>query len=49
MLLLAGVPAKIVSERLGHRKISVTMDLYSHALPSMQETAAAKLNAVLHD
>jgi integrase len=47
-LLLAAVPAKVVSERLGHRKISITLDLYSHVLPGMQQAAAAKLGAMLH-
>ena len=35
LLLLAGVPAKVVSERLGHKKIAMTLDVYSHVLPSM--------------
>jgi integrase len=32
--LAAGVPAKIVSERLGHANIAITMDTYSHVLPA---------------
>ena len=31
-----GVPAKAVSEMLGHSKITVTMDTYSHVVPSMR-------------
>jgi integrase len=32
--LAAGVPAKVVSERLGHANIAITMDTYSHVLPA---------------
>ena len=39
MLLKKGVHPKIVQERLGHSSITVTMDTYSHVLPSMQEEA----------
>jgi integrase len=39
-LLLADVPAKIVSERLGHGNITITLDIYSHVLPTMQKRAA---------
>jgi integrase len=35
----SGVPAKVASEVLGHSSIAVTLDTYSHALPSMQEAA----------
>jgi integrase len=38
--LAAGIPAKIVSERLGHANIAITMDTYSHVLPSLDEQAA---------
>jgi integrase len=38
--LAAGVPAKVVSERLGHANIAITMDTYSHVLPGMDERAA---------
>jgi integrase len=43
-LLLAGVHAKVVQERLGHSTIKLTIDLYSHVIPSMQEEAAAKID-----
>lgn len=46
LLLLAGENPKIVSERLGHSKIGMTLDIYSHVLPSMQEQAKAKLDAM---
>jgi integrase len=39
--LAAGVPAKVVSERLGHASVLITLDTYSHILPSMQEDAAS--------
>jgi integrase len=39
--LLAGEPAKVVSERLGHSTITLTLDTYSHVLPGMQERATA--------
>ena len=48
LLLLAGVNPKIVSERLGHSKVAVTLDIYSHLLPTMQDGAAAHLENLLH-
>jgi integrase len=48
LLLQAGVSVKIVSERLGHSKVSMTLDTYSHVLPSMGRGAADKLGALLH-
>jgi integrase len=47
LLLLAGESPKVVSERLGHSTITLTMDTYSHVLPGMQERAASKLDAIL--
>lgn len=47
LLLSAGVNPKIVSERLGHASIVLTLDTYSHVLPSMQQTAAEKLETLL--
>jgi integrase len=44
-MLAAGVHVKIASERLGHSKIGITLDLYSHVLPGMQEDAVAKVDA----
>jgi integrase len=48
-LLRAGVHPKIASERLGHSSIAVTMDIYSHALPALQEEAAQRIDAALRD
>lgn len=47
LMLLAGIPAKVVSERLGHASISITLDTYSHVLPSMQDDAAAAMDRLL--
>lgn len=47
MLLSAGIHAKVVSERLGHATINITLDTYSHVLPDLQEEAAAAMDAVL--
>jgi integrase len=46
-LLASGVHPKIASERLGHSKVSITLDLYSHVIPGMQEDAAATVDAAL--
>ena len=46
-LLAHGVHAKIVSERLGHASIGITLDTYSHLLPGLQEEAVAKLEESL--
>ena len=46
LLLLKGENAKVVSERLGHAKITLTLDTYSHVLPDMQEAAAEKMEAM---
>ncbi len=47
LLLKAGVHPKIVSERLGHSSITLTLDTYSHILPGMQDEAANKLDVML--
>jgi len=47
LLLGLGVHAKVVQEMLGHTQISMTMDIYSHVLPSMQQDAVSKLNNLL--
>ena len=46
-LLLSGVHPKIASERLGHSKVGITLDLYSHVLPNMQADAAAIVDGAL--
>lgn len=47
LLLQQGVHPKIVSERLGHANISITMDIYSHVIPSMQRKAAKMFDQIL--
>jgi integrase len=46
-LLRQGVHPKIVSERLGHSTIAITLDVYSHVLPGMQKEAAQLIDASL--
>ena len=46
-LLRQGVHPKIVSERLGHSTVGITLDTYSHVLPGMQEETANKLDVAL--
>lgn len=48
LLLQAGQPVHVVSERLGHAKVSMTMEVYAHVLPDMQRDAAAAMTALLH-
>ena len=47
LLLQAGVHPKVVSERLGHATVSLTLDRYSHVLPTVQEDAALAMDSVL--
>ena len=39
----AGIHAEVVSERPGHATVSITLDTYSHAIPVLQEDAAARI------
>jgi integrase len=47
LLLSKNVNPKIVSEMLGHATIAITLDTYSHVLPTMQESAARAMEAAL--
>ena len=47
LLLAADVHPKVVSERLGHSNIAITMDIYSHVIPGLQEAAAEALDRKL--
>ena len=47
LLLAAGTPIKVVSERLGHAKTSITLDTYAHVLPDMQDRAVEAIDAAL--
>jgi integrase len=46
-LLSSGVHPKVASERLGHAKVGITLDLYSHVLPNLQADAAAIVDGAL--
>ena len=46
-LLASGVHPKVASERLGHSKVGITLDLYSHVLPNMQSDAVALVDDAL--
>jgi len=43
-LLANGVHPKVASERLRHSEVGITLDLYSHVIPGMQEDAAAMVD-----
>jgi len=47
LLLAAGVPVKVVSERLGHANPTITLGTYAHVMPGMQAEAAAKFAALM--
>lgn len=47
LLLSKGLNVKVISERLGHSKIAVTLDTYSHVLPSMQYEVAEALEEMI--
>lgn len=47
MALARGIHPKVVQERLGHSTIGITLDTYSHVLPSMQEDAAERMGDAL--
>jgi integrase len=46
-LLRQNVHPKIVSERLGHSTVGITLDTYSHVIPGMQEEAAQRIDTAL--
>jgi len=48
-LLRLGVHPKVVSERLGHSGVGITLNTYSHILPGMQEDAALRLDRALSE
>jgi integrase len=47
LLLLQGINVKVVSEVLGHSSIAITLDLYGHVLPDMQQQAADAMEQIL--
>lgn len=44
ILLSMGVNVNVVQEILGHSRVSMTLEVYSHVLPGMQEDAAVKMS-----
>jgi integrase len=44
ILMVVGVHPKMVQERMGHSTIAMTMDIYSHVMPSMQQEVAEKID-----
>lgn len=46
-MLASNIHPKIVQERLGHSSIAITLDIYSHLMPNMQEEAAAAVDVAL--
>ena len=49
LMLKEGVHPKVVSERLGHASVVITLDTYSHVLPGLQEEAALKFEQGLRN
>jgi integrase len=49
LLIMAGVPIKVVSERLGHSHPAFTMHTYQHLLPGMSAAAAEQFAALIAD
>jgi len=45
--LQAGISPKVVQERLGHSTVALTLDIYSHVIPSMEEAAAERVAALV--
>ena len=46
-MLASGVHPKVVQECLGHSSVAITLDIYSHVAPTMQEDAARRMDSVL--
>ena len=49
LMLKAGVHPKVVSERLGHANIGITLDTYSHVLPGLQEAADERFDRIFEE
>jgi integrase len=47
LMLAQGTHPKVVSERLGHATVGITLDIYSHVLPGLQREAAERLDSLL--
>ena len=49
LMLSGGVNPKVVSEMLGHANISITLRVYAHVLPHMQQAAVNAIQSILGD
>lgn len=49
LLVEAGVPIKVISERLGHSKIDTTLDIYTHVTENMKLDLRTKLDKLCAD
>ena len=47
LMFRTGANPKVISERLGHSSIAITMDTYSHVMPGLQEEAAIRFEEAL--
>src|SRR6185312_13490788 len=47
LLLASGVNVKVVSEMLGHSNVSITLQIYAHVLPHMQQSAVQAMEQML--
>ena len=47
LLLARGMPVKAVSEMLGHSSATITLNLYGHVLPHMQQQLAQTMDDIL--
>jgi len=47
LMLLNGIPVIVVSKRLGHAKVSTTLDIYGHYMPGMQDEAANLMDSLV--
>jgi len=48
IMLKQGIHPKIVQERLGHSSIEMTLDIYSHVMPGIQEAAAKRFDDIFN-
>lgn len=47
LMIFQNEPMKLIAERLGHSKITITMDTYGHLLPNMQQDASDRLDQTI--
>jgi integrase len=47
-MLAQGISPKVISEILGHARVSITLDIYSHLYEPARQEAAAKMDALLN-